>query len=259
MKRETILEDLKDGVLVATLNRPRKKNAFNNQQYDDFRDMLADAQENREVRVVIVTGANGDFSAGQDLNELGKEAPKTSKRTGFYPFLERVSSFDKPLFAAVDGVAVGIGTTLLLHCDLVYVADTARLRMPFTSLGLNAEAGSSLLLQLIVGPHRAAQLLYGSDWITAAQAVELGIAAGSFAGDRLLPALMEVAAQVAAQPPNAVRENKRLLLAARADALAAAMKREKEVANRLIGAPENREAVQAFLEKRVPDFSKLSD
>ena len=257
MTRETILEDLRDGVLVATLNRPKKKNAFNNQQYDDFRDMLADAQDNREVRVVVVTGANGDFSAGQDLNELGVQSPPADKPTGFYPFLRQVASFEKPLFAAVDGVAVGIGTTLLLHCDLVYVGESARLRMPFTSLGLNAEAGSSLLLQLIVGPHRAAQLLYTSTWITAAKAVELGIAAASYPGDRLLPALMEAAAQVAAQPPNAVRENKKLLLAARADALSAATKREREVANRLIGAPENKEAVDAFLEKRAPDFSKL--
>lgn len=257
MSRETIIEELKDGVLLATLNRPSKKNAFNNQQYDDFRDMLAGAQESDDVRVVVIAGANGDFSAGQDLNEIGAKTPRGSGPTGFYPFLDRVSAFDKPLFAAVEGVAIGIGTTLLLHCDLVYVAESARLRMPFTSLGLNAEAGSSLLLQQIVGPHRAAQLLYTSAWIGAADAVALGIAAASFPAENTLPALMEVAAQVAAQPPNAVRENKRLLLAARADALAAAARREKEVAARLMGAPENKEAVRAFLEKRPPDFSKL--
>jgi enoyl-CoA hydratase/carnithine racemase len=165
--------------------------------------------------------------------------------------------FDKPLLAAVNGVGVGIGLTLLLHCDVVYIAEGARLRPPFVTLGVVPEAASSFLLPVTLGWQRAAEVLFTADWIDAARAVELGIASRLCTPDELLPALRAVATRIAAQPPEAVRHTKRLLLATRSDQIAAARAREDQAFVERVGTPENLEAVTAFFEKRPPDFAKL--
>ncbi|RMF25280.1 MAG: enoyl-CoA hydratase [Deltaproteobacteria bacterium] len=239
------------------MNRPERRNAFNDRQYDDLRDALADAQENEEVCAVVITGAGGAFTGGQDLSEMRVVDPDGDNPHGFIPFIDRLAAFDKPLIAAVNGVAVGIGVTMLLHCDIVYVAETARLRAPFVSLGIVPEAGSSLLLPLILGPQRAAEILYTSEWLDAERAVELGLAAASFPDEELLGRALAKAHEIAEQPLAALRATKRLLLAARADALAAARRREDEVMLTRIGSPENLEAIAAFREKRKPDFRRL--
>jgi enoyl-CoA hydratase/carnithine racemase len=245
MSRTTLLEENRDGVLLLTLNRPARRNAFNDQQYDDLRAALAEAQEDGGTRVVVLTGAGGAFSAGQDIDEMG------SGRS-FTPFVDQLSVFDKPLIAAVNGVAVGIGLTLLPHCDIVYVGESARLRAPFTALGLVCEAGSSLLLPLVIGPQRAAEVLFTAHWIDAEQAVALGLAARALPDQELLPAALATAREIAAQPLAAVQQTKRLLLATRTEALRAARAREDTVQARRLGSPENVAAIRAFQAKRKP-------
>jgi enoyl-CoA hydratase/carnithine racemase len=243
MSRATVLEENREGVLLVTLNRPARRNAFNDQQYDDLRAVLAEAQDDDGVHVVVLTGAGGAFSAGQDIDEMGSGR-------GFTPFVDQLSVFDKPLIAAVNGVAVGIGLTLLPHCDIVYVGESARLRAPFTALGLVCEAGSSVLLPLVISPQRAAELLFTAQWVDAEQAVELGLAARLFPDQELLPAALETAQQIAAQPLVAVRQTKRLLRAGSLAAVQAARAREDAVQARRLGSPENVAAIRAFQKKR---------
>jgi enoyl-CoA hydratase/carnithine racemase len=245
VSRPTLLEENRDGVLLLTLNRPARRNAFNDQQYDDLRAALAQAQDDEHTRVVVITGAGGAFSAGQDIDEMGSGR-------GFTPFVDQVCVFDKPLIAAVNGVAVGIGLTLLPHCDIVYVGESARLRAPFTALGLVCEAGSSLLLPLVIGPQRAAEVLFTARWIDAGQAVVLGLAARVFPDPELLPAALATAREIAAQPLAAVQQTKRLLLATRLEALQAARAREDTVQARRLGSPENVAAIRTFQQKRKP-------
>jgi enoyl-CoA hydratase/carnithine racemase len=250
--RETVLEERDGAVLVLTMNRPRQRNAFNRQMWHELRDALHDAQEDPAIRAVVVTGAGGAFSAGQDLGEMsGTEDP------GFGTFMDRLSEFDKPLLAAVNGVGVGIGLTLLLHCDVVYIAEGARLRPPFVALGVVPEAASSHLLPATIGWQRAAEALFTADWIDARRAVELGLASRLCAPDELVPAVRAVAARIAQQPPQAVRHTKRLLMATRADQIRAARAREDRAFAERVGSAENIEAVTAFFAKRAPDFSKL--
>jgi enoyl-CoA hydratase/carnithine racemase len=250
--RETILEEHGDGVLVLTMNRPKQRNAFNSRMWHDFRDALADAQDAPAVRAVVVTGRDGAFSAGQDLGEM-----TSGEDPGFRGVMDRLCSFDKPLLAAVNGVGVGFGLTLLLHCDVVYVAEGARLRPPFVTLGVVPEAASSYLLPVTIGWKAAAEVLFTADWIDAAQAVRLGLASRLCAPDELLPAVRAVAARIAAQPPQSVRHTKRLLMATRDDQIRAAREREDAAFVERIGTAENLEAISAFFEKRRPDFSKL--
>jgi enoyl-CoA hydratase/carnithine racemase len=258
MNRETVLSKHGDGVALLTLNRPSKRNAFNDQQYDDLRDALVDAQADDAIKVAVITGAPGAFSAGQDLAEMGAaRAYEDGRSHGFGPFVDRLSTFDKPLLAAVNGVGVGIGLTMLLHCDIVYMAESARLRAPFVSLGLVPEAGSSFLLQAIVGPQVAARLLYTNTWIDAERAVALGLAAARFPDGELLERTLEQAAEIARQPASALRRTKQLLLDVRAEALVAARRREEPAMALSGGSPANVEAIRAFREKRPPDFTGL--
>ena len=243
MSQATVLEEFRDGVRVLTLNRPARRNAFNDQQYDDLRSALAEAQADDATHVVVITGAGVAFSAGQDIDEMGSGR-------GFTPFVDQLSVFDKPLIAAVNGVAVGIGLTLLPHCDIVYVGESARLRAPFTALGLVCEAGSSLLLPLMIGPQRAAEVLFTAQWIDAEQAVDLGLAARVFPDQELLPAALATASAIAAQPLAALQQTKRLLLATRIEALQAARAREDTVQSRRLGSRENLAAIRAFQQKR---------
>ncbi|HTY19174.1 MAG TPA: enoyl-CoA hydratase-related protein [Myxococcota bacterium] len=257
MVRETVtLERGEDGVLVLTLSRPRQKNAFSEVMWREARDALAEAQQDDAVRAVLVTGAGDAFSAGQDLGQMA--APPPGEPPGFPSFMDRLTAFDKPLFAAVNGVGVGIGLTLLLHCDVVWIAEGARLRAPFVTLGVVPEAASSYLLPLQLGHQRAAELLYTAEWIDAGRAVELGLASRALPRERLLPEMRAFAARVAAQPLGSLRWTKRLLLAVRADGIRAARAREDAGFAARVGSPENQEALRAFFEKRPADFRGVS-
>lgn len=247
-----------DGVMLITLNRPQKKNAFHDAQWDGFTEALAAAQADPAVAAVVVTGAGADFSAGMDLGAFGAGAPRTDGHpTAYHAFMARLVEFDKPLLAAAKGVGVGIGCTLLLHCDVVYVGTSVRLRLPFVALGLVPEAASSYLLGAVVGIRQAAELLFTAEWIDAARALEVGIATRVFAEDELLSATLAKAREIAQHPVGALQATKRTILAARADAVRAALREEDAGMLKQAGSPENIEAITAFLEKRKPDFRKL--
>lgn len=258
MSRPTLIEELSAGVLLVTFNRPERKNAFNHQMWCDCRDALAEAQESDAVRVVVVTGAGNAFSAGQDLSEMMGGSPvESSAEHGFSSFMDRLCVFDKPLIAAVNGVGVGIGLTLLLHCEYVFIARGARLRAPFITLGVVPEAASSYLLPALIGYRKAIDLLFESDFFPAERAVELGIATQLCEPDEVLPTAIDRARHLATKPLGSLRWTKRLVLATRQEQVAAARKREDEAFTYRIGSPENVEAVSAFFEKRSPDFSNV--
>jgi enoyl-CoA hydratase/carnithine racemase len=253
-----VLRSLEEGVLLLTLNRPRKKNAFDDPQWDALRDALRDASADDGVAVVVVTGAGGDFSAGVDLASFGAAAPRDDgKPNGYYGLIETLAAFDKPLIAAARGVGVGIGATFLFHCDVVYLGESARLRLPFVALGLVPEAASSYLLQAGIGARRAAELFYTAEWIDASRALETGIATRVFPDALLVDAALAKAREIARHPVSALRATKRTLKRVHEASVRAALEAEDEGMAAQAGSPENVEAVRAFLEKRAPDFRKL--
>jgi enoyl-CoA hydratase/carnithine racemase len=245
-------------VQVLKINRPDALNAFNDDLYDAIRCALDEAAASPDVAVVVLTGEGRAFSAGQDLAEL--ESPRRHEdglAHGFPPFIECVEAFSKPLIVAVNGIAVGIGLTLLPHCDLVLIADDARLRAPFVSLGVTAEAGSTHLLPETIGWQESAHLLYTASWLDAARAVELGIAWRSVPREKLLDSALAVASEIAQMPIASLVATKKLLLDGRLDAVRAARDRENVTFAGLVRGPANREALAAFREKRKADFTRL--
>jgi len=254
MSRETVSEETRGHVRLITMHRPDRRNAFNSRQYFDMRDAMTAALEDDAVRAVVITGAGRAFSAGQDMGEMIPSGDTDSDAHGFPAFMERLCSFDKPLLAAVNGVGVGLGLTMLLHCDVVHIGASARLRAPFVSLGVVPEAASSFLLPLIAGYQRASEVLLTAEWIDAPRAVALGIAARLYPDVELLPATLAKAEEIAQHPLGALRHTKRLLLATRSEQVRAAREREDVAFAERIGSPENLEAVRAFLEKRAPNF-----
>jgi enoyl-CoA hydratase/carnithine racemase len=254
--RETVLESFADGVRTLVWNRPRRKNAFDEQMWRESADALREARSDERVRALVVTGSGEAFSAGQDLGEMA-QPPAGGDGPGFPRFMDELVAFDKPLLAAVNGVGVGIGLTFLLHCDVVWIADEARLRAPFVPLGVVPEAASSYLLPLQLGHQRAAELLYTAEWIDAARAVDLGLASRALPRERLLPELQALATRIAAQPLGALRHTKRLLMVVRAEGIRGAREREDAAFRVRVGSPENVEALKAFLEKRPADFRQV--
>jgi len=237
------------GVALVRFDRPGKRNAFDTPMYDELAAMLRAVAADDAVRVTVVTGTGQAFSAGQDLAEMGALAAGGAggEAHGFPHLMDALCAFDKPLVAAVNGVGVGIGFTMLLHCDLVYFAETARLRLPFVPLGVVPEAGSSYLLPLAIGWQHAAELIYTGAWIDAARAVALGLGVAAYPPDTLLATVMEKASAIATAPLAALRESKRLLLATRTPEIRAARAREDAAFARRIGSIENAEAITAFL------------
>lgn len=216
-------------VRVITFARPEKRNAFNYDMYHKVAAALRAAAK-ADVRVVVLTGTGTAFTAGQDLAEMQAIAEGRAgagKEGGFRELLDVVEAFALPLVAAVNGVAVGLGFTLLAHCDLVFMAEDARLRVPFAELGVPPEAGASYLLPLRMGWQAAAHALFTGDWVTATEAVEAGMAWRSCPPAELMREALATAAAIAARPPAAVREIKRLMLAARLPQVRAAREREE--------------------------------
>jgi enoyl-CoA hydratase/carnithine racemase len=253
MPGDVLLTTIRDGVAVLTLNRPEALNAFDTHLYDALAGALGDARARADVAAVVVTGAGRAFSAGQDLAEMGRlatERPADGAVHGFPRFMDALVAFDKPLVAAVNGVGVGLGFTMLLHCDLVYLAEDARLRLPFVPLGVVPEAASSLLLPLAIGWQAAADLVFTGRWVAADEARALGIATAVCPPDRLLEVARAKAAGIAAGPVAALQASKRVMLEARADAVAAARRREEQAFATRVGSAENLDAIRSFLAKR---------
>lgn len=245
-------------VRVLTLNRPAALNAFNDALYQACAQALRDAAGQPDVAVVLLTGEGRAFSAGQDLAELSDGRSHQQRQVdGFGPFIQALEGFPKPLIAAVNGLGVGIGLTLLPHCDLVFIADTARLRAPFAALGLTAEAGSSMLLPQRMGWQAAAHALFSARWLDADDAVRHGLAYRKVAAADLMDQAMAVANEMAAMPVASLTATKQLMLAARVPLSQAARAREDAAFGSLVGGPANLEAVAAFGERRAPDFKGL--
>ena len=221
-------------VRTLTLNRPETLNAFTPSSYRLLASLLIEASADDDVAVVLLTGEGRGFCSGVDLLALA-EADDAAADFGsaFDELLDTLVDFPKPLVAAVHGVAVGIGFTLLLHCDVVLVADDARLRAPFTSLGTAPEAGSSWLLPEAVGAQRAAELILTSRWLEAAEAVEWGLAAKAYPRDTLWDRASELARGVAAHGPAATQAAKRMLREGRIAPVRAALVRERTAASAL--------------------------
>lgn len=250
-------------VRLITFDRPEARNAFDSALYGAVADALDEASARDDLAVAVLTGEGTAFSAGQDLGEMGRLADaEPSERSkageyGFTKFIGALERFAKPLVAAVNGVAVGVGLTMLPYCDLVLVSELARFRAPFVSLGVVPEAGSSFTLPAVMGRQAAAHALFTAEWFDADAAVACGLAWKRCTADTLLDEALEVAQAIAAMPVVSLVETKRLLLAHRLDAARAARAAEEEVFSRLIQGPANREAIAAFLEKRDPDFTDL--
>ena len=204
---------------------------------------------------VVLTGAGKDFSSGQDLTERA-----SGPREGESPYrvLERaLVPFDKPLIGAARGYTVGGGATILFFCDILYVGESLRMRLPFTSLGLAPEFASTYTLQVNIGAQKAAELLLTSEWIDADKAVNVGIAARKYPDGELFEKAMEKAAEIAQWPINSLRETKKCMMVRHESSIKATLEAEHEAMARQAGSPENIEAVMAFMEKRKPDFRKL--
>ena len=257
---DSILSELDEGVLRLTMNRPEKKNAFNTGQWQGLREALVRARQDPEVGVVVLTGAGQDFSAGQDLTEMlsGGGGAGSIEEHPFFLAMKELYDFDKPLLAAAKGVGVGFGATCLFHCDVVYVGESVRLRLPFVSLGLVPEAASSYMLQAVIGYQRAAELFFTAEWIDAERAVSSGIAARCFPDDQLLEATLAKAREMAQWPTASLQATKQLLRAPHRDAVWAAEKAEQAGMAAQVGSPANIEAISAFMERRKPDFSKVA-
>ncbi len=258
---EFVLRELdEEGVLLATLNRPDKKNAFHEPQWDAFADCLNEAREDPRVAVVVLTGAGGNFSSGVDLGSFGGDPPpprKDGKKSGFFAAVDAIFEFDKPLLASVQGVAVGGGCTIAVASDIVYVGESLRMRLPFANLGLVPEIASSYTLQTVVGRQRANELMFTAEWIDAARALDLGLCARALPDDEVLAATMEKAREIAQWPVSSLRAIKQTLQATHKGAIEAARQIEDELMMKLAGSPENIEAVTAFMQKRKPDFKQF--
>lgn len=251
-----VLVDFDDGVCTITFNRPRKKNALTVAMYERMVAGFSQARERKDVRVILLRGTDGIFTAGNDLmdfmaaGDLGVDSPVAQ-------LLFHLVRCEKPMVAAVQGPAIGLGVTMLLHCDLVYAGEGARFHMPFVNLGLCPEAGSSFVLPRIMGYARAAELVLLGEPFDAHRAHAYGLVNQVLADEAVLDRAQSVARALAKKPPGAVRATKRLMRDPYRAQLEQAMHAEFEVFAAGLKSPEAAEAMQAFFQKREPDFSKF--
>lgn len=253
-----ILTNKADGILTIAFNRPEKKNAITSAMYRTMADAIRDAESDAAVRALLITGKPEVFTAGNDLEDFLKNTSADVADLPVAHFMRALSTAAKPVVAAVAGNAVGIGTTLLLHCDLVYAAENAKFAMPFTQLGLCPEFASSLLLAQMAGYHRAAEKLMLGEAFSAQEACEMGLVSRVLPLADLLPFAHGQAVKLAALPASSLRTTKRLMKEGQVAAIAARMTEENKHFGDMLGSQEAKEAFAAFFEKRRPDFSKFS-
>jgi enoyl-CoA hydratase/carnithine racemase len=247
----------RDGAIQRiTINRPEKKNALTTAMYTAFAEAIRAADGDAGVRVMLVEGAGDAFTAGNDLQDFLAHAAQQGPRP-VLDFLQVFSHAAKPIVAAVHGVAVGVGTTMLAHCDLVYAAEGARFSMPFVNLGLCPENASSFLLPSILGYQRAAELLMFGEPFDAAKAREVGLVNAVVPAAELGATATAAARKLAAKPPESLRLTKRLMRRAWMPEIEAALAAESKAFVERLSSPEAKEAFTAFLEKRAPDFSRF--
>jgi enoyl-CoA hydratase/carnithine racemase len=243
-----------NGVMEIIWNRPDKKNALSNAMYRAATAALATAVEDRSIRVVLIASEGDSFTSGNDLADfasaaMGGEAPAAGA------FIEAIIQFPKPVVAAVPGLAVGVGTTMLLHCDLVFVASDAKLTTPFVNLALVPEAASSMLMPSRIGHARAFAMFALGEGLTGAQAAQLGLANAAMPADEVVAAAREAAKKLALRPPGAVMAAKKLMRDG--ERILAQSRKESVIFGDRLRSAEAMEAFTAFREKRAPDFSSL--
>ena len=250
-----ILVHTEAGVMTLTFNRLDKKNSITGAMYGELADALAQAEQDGAVRAVLIQGDATIFSAGNDIGDFLNKPPSTDESPVFR-FLRGIATFPKPIVAAVCGPAVGIGTTMLFHCDLVYAGDNAAFSMPFVNLGLCPEFASSILVPQMFGHHRAAEALLLGEPFMAEAALEVGLV------NRVVPpteangVAQAAARKLAAKPLAALVETKRLMKQGQQQLVAQQMAEEGASFARMLGEPAAKEAFRAFMEKRKPDFSR---
>lgn len=253
---EQVMVEIRDGILTLGMNRPEKKNALTREMYAALADALESAVKDPAVRVVLITGTADCFTSGNDLKDFLAN-PQTDESSPVVRFLHRISEFPKPIAAAVSGLAIGIGTTMLLHCDLIYAGEGSRFQMPFVNLGLCPEGASSLLVPRLAGYHRAAELLMLGEMFTAAQAHEIGLVNRVVPNTDVLAVAREAAGKLVALPPGALAVTKSLLKKGSTEETRRVMDEELDRFGERLQSPEAKEAVTAFFERRKPDFSKF--
>ena len=256
---QDILVHTEDGVRTVTLNRVEKKNSITQAMYSAMAEALTSAVDDDAVRVVVLQGDATVFSAGNDIGDfLARQSNNDGlpQKSPVFQFLHALADFPKPLIAAVAGPAVGIGTTMLLHCDLVYAGDNAAFSMPFVNLGLCPEAASSLLLPRLMGYQRAAEALLLGEPFMAEAAMEAGLVNRVVPPTEVNAVAQAQAAKLAAKPLSALVETKRLMKSGQRAEIKAQMVEEGQSFGNMLGQPAAREAFTAFMEKRKPDFSK---
>jgi enoyl-CoA hydratase/carnithine racemase len=250
-----ILATRRGASLELAFNRPARKNALTNAMYEALAEAVLEAERDAAVRVVVFHGDEQAFTAGNDLGDF-LERPPRGEEAPVFRFIQAVLAGTKPLVAAVNGPAVGIGTTLLLHCDLVYAGENARFILPFAGLGLLPEFASSYLLPRIAGRHRAAEMLLLGEPFDAQRALAAGFVNRVLPPAETLPAARAAADRICALPEKSIRLTRALLRAEDKEALRARATEESRHFGAMLGEPAAREAMSAFLEKRKPDFSK---
>jgi len=253
---DTVVLTRLDAVLEIRLNRPEKKNALTRDMYETMASAFQQVDADPTLRVALLTGAGDTFTSGNDIADFQARASSNGESSASR-FLPMISTMEKPLIAAVNGAAIGVGTTMLMHCDLIVAARSARFVMPFTSLGLVPEAASSLLFPRLVGVQRASALLLLGEPLDAMTAQDWGFVNRVVDDEELLPTARDVAQRLAGLPPQAVRETKRLIRHGARD-LAGRIEQELALFRERLGSPEAAEAFRAFMEKRKPDFSQFA-
>jgi enoyl-CoA hydratase/carnithine racemase len=250
----TLLIEDNNRVRTLTLNRPDALNAFNEALYDETTVALRAAAEDPDVAVVLLTGAGRGFSAGNDLVEMQARITNPEESTpgehGFYGMLDVLADFPKPLICAVNGVGVGIGVTILGFADLAFMSSSARLKCPFTSLGVAPEAASSYLMPRLLGRQNAAWLLMSSEWVSAAEAREMGLVWKVCEPDDLLSEARGYAEILAAKPISSLIAVKQAMVAPIRDQISAAVEREKALFVELVGGAANVDALAQFADRK---------
>jgi enoyl-CoA hydratase/carnithine racemase len=251
-----IICECRERILCITIERPEKMNALSPAMYDALAEAIAHAEGDPDIRVILLQGGGGCFTSGNDLNDF-VDSPPAGEESPVFRFLRAISTAEKPIVAAVSGPAVGIGTTMLLHCDLVYAGEGARFELPFVNLELCPEAACSLLLPQLVGHQRAAELLLLGEPFGAERAREIGLVNVVFPDGELPQQALGLARKLAQRPPASVRLTKALLKKGSQRAVAETMVEEGRHFLQRLSSPEAKEAFAAFFERRRPDFNRF--
>ena len=245
-----------NGVAVIEIARPEKKNALTQAMYTAMAEAIVAADADATIRALLITGQPGIFTSGNDLEDF-MQRPPSGDESPVFQFMKALADCGKPVVAAVTGGAIGIGTTMLLHCDLVYVSDEARLAMPFVGLGLVPEYAASLLIPQRVGHAKATELLLLGEPFNGEAAVEMGIANAVLPATEVVNHARRMAERFNALPPGAVRESKALMRRGQQALVKETIAVEAGIFSTRLRSPEAQEAFQAFFQKRKPDFSKF--